>query len=620
MKSKIAIPNNPSSWLFNQKAERNQMNRQKSKSTFRASLLTLTLMMAALGAGPAVTTAQKMVKDPATGKMLTAPEYGGSITLATKTEPDHTDLWYGHPMAPAVWYSNEKLGVADWTLDRNKFEFRSMFIPDIAIVGHLAESWEQPDPLTYVIKLRQGIHWHEKAPMNGRELTAEDVAFNWHRYLGLGSGYTEPSKFVAQWSSIDDVGIISATATDNYTLVFKTKALTLDGLRSILFEYSTHVLPPEVIKQHGEIKDWRKLVGTGPFELVDWVEGSSMSWTKNPNYWGFDEKYPQYRLPYVDQLRILVLKDNATQLAALRSGKVDLLGEITYTRVKSIDTIESLKKTNPDMQIEPTYTSSETSFAFDFNKVPFDDIRVRRAMQMALDLETINQTYFRGWAKTTPEGYTAAEVVGYTLPFEQWPEEIKQYYRYNPEGAEKLLDEAGLPRGADGIRFQTTLDVRNLYDLDFYQIAVEHFGRVGVAVGLNVLETADWATRLREKKYEAMTTIPLGNPWGKTMPLTHNISTSGWNPAGVKDPGYDKLMEGIANASTVEEQQRLSREALMFLIEKHYYMWGSKAATFNVNRAWVKGYNGEQTMGHVDNGFIIARLWIDQKLKKEMGF
>ena len=82
--------------------------------------------------------------------------------------------------------------------------------------------------------------------------------------------------------------------------------------------------------------------------------------------------------------------------------------------------------------------------------------------------------------------------------------------------------------------------------------------------------------------------------------------------------------EGAANASTVEEQQRLSREALMFLIENHYYMWGSKAATFNVNQPWLKGYNGEQTMGHVDNGLIIARLkksaWIDQDLKKEMGF
>ncbi len=88
----------------------------------------------------------------------------------------------------------------------------------------------------------------------------------------------------------------------------------------------------------------------------------------------------------------------------------------------------------------------------------------------------------------------------------------------------------------------------------------------------------------------------------------------------MNDPAYDKLVEGAANASTVEEQQRLSREALMFLIENHYYMWGSKAASFNVNQPWLKGYNGEQTMGHVDNGLIIARLWIDQDLKKEMGF
>ncbi len=68
---------------------------------------------------------------------------------------------------------------------------QSSFIYLFAIKGRLAESWEIPDPLTYLIKIRQGVHWHKKAPMNGRALTAKDIEFNFHRLFGIGSGFTE---------------------------------------------------------------------------------------------------------------------------------------------------------------------------------------------------------------------------------------------------------------------------------------------------------------------------------------------------------------------------------------------------------------------------------------------
>ena len=73
-------------------------------------------------------------------------------------------------------------------------------------------------------------------------------------------------------------------------------------------------------------------------------------------------------------------------------------------------------------------------------------------MQMALDLETINDSYFQGYGDTTPMGMTS--VGGFFIPFEEWPQEVKNAYTYDPEGAEKLLDEAGYPRGSDGTRFK----------------------------------------------------------------------------------------------------------------------------------------------------------------------
>ena len=79
------------------------------------------------------------------------------------------------------------------------------------MTGQLAESWSQPDPLTYIVKVRQGVHWHNKPPMNGRELTVDDIVFNYHRLMGLGSGYTEPTQFT---QALKSLSFESITATD----------------------------------------------------------------------------------------------------------------------------------------------------------------------------------------------------------------------------------------------------------------------------------------------------------------------------------------------------------------------------------------------------------------------
>ncbi len=167
--------------------------------------------------------------------------------------------------------------------------------------------------------------------MNGRELTAQDIEYNFHRITGMGSGFTEPSEFAI------GVEFESITATDKWTVVFKLKALNLGALARILDYYINYIYPPEVIKEHGDVTDWRNLVGTGPMMLTDWVEGSSVTWDKNPDYWGYDEKYPENRLPYIDQLRWLLMPEVATYMAALRTGKVDYIGPIGGAQMRSPD-------------------------------------------------------------------------------------------------------------------------------------------------------------------------------------------------------------------------------------------------------------------------------------------
>ena len=333
--------------------------------------------------------------------------------------------------------------------------------------------------------------------MNGRELTADDIEYNFHRYFALGKfseGEVQPL--------LVQVPVGSVEATDDSTVVFKLKDPNLAALMALLQNPTPFIYPPEVIEQHGDIKDWRNMVGTGPYELVDWTQGSSVTYTKNSDYWNYDEKFPQNRLPYIDEVRVLIIPEEATMLAGLRSGKIDAMGmPFGGSMLKKPDQVESLKRTNPELVVLPFGHRSETSLTFNVQKPPFDDVRVRRAMQMAIDLETINITYWKGWGDVNPQSYFRRGMA-FTTPFEEWSEELQGYYTYNPAGAEALLDEAGYTRGGDGIRFKSHAQVSNTWDLTVYELIAEYLGEIGIDVEIEALDGAIRTARWKAGEHE----------------------------------------------------------------------------------------------------------------------
>ncbi len=600
----------------NQNLNERRGNMKKRKSKKIQSLfivLTLPLMVAALG----VSLAAEMVKDPTTGKMVSAPEYGGTMTFAVRREPPTTDPMFGGGSSRGVDGVSEKLGMVNWGIDRSEYDLTGAFFyfPPSVLTGRLAESWETPDPTTIVFKIRQGVHWHKKAPMSGRELTAQDIEYNFHRVWGLGSGFTAPPETYT--GALAKLPYESVTATDKYTVVFKLKQPQLGALELILIDWGAFILPPEVIQQQGDVKEWRNLVGTGPFMLTDWVDGSSTTWTRNPDYWGFDEKYPQNRLPYFDGLSALIMKEPATILAALRSGQVDYVGwigqaEMIYTAEK-----ESIERTNPEITFYPYSIRSENAFNFNMaTDNPFSkDIRVRRAMQMALDLETMNKTYFKGEARWKPRG-ALGDAVGGT-PFEEWPEEVRKGYMYDPEGAKKLLDEAGYPPGPDGIRIKATEYHFEHADFDYAQLAASYWKAIGVEVEIKISEAATHGARQREYTYGEMISWISGMDFlDPVTALGLAYSKAGFNPSGYNDPEFDRLYEAARDAATLEEQQRAVKAAEMYFTKKHIYVWGPNAPKFNAVQPWVRGYNGEASLGSDDRMVILSRLWFDNEMKK----
>ena len=118
---------------------------------------------------------KEMVLNPSTGEMVTKPEYGGTISLGWSSEPASTDPWYGSEAAGPFSYTFETLALVDWTIDRRVNSLRAAYWTLPMMVGNLAESWEEPDATTIILHIRQGVHWHNKPPVNGREMDAYDV-------------------------------------------------------------------------------------------------------------------------------------------------------------------------------------------------------------------------------------------------------------------------------------------------------------------------------------------------------------------------------------------------------------------------------------------------------------
>ena len=594
-----------------------------SAAKMQSLLLTLTLMVATFGVGPITAAEKKMVKDPTTGKMVTAPEYGGTITFASKIPPPNFDSLF-HPWAMfGIGGVVETLAIVNWGIDRNELDIRSpVFRPLFAMKGQLAESWSQPDPLTIILNIRQGVHWHNQAPMNGRELTAKDVEYNLHRAFGLGSGFTAENKPPVLYWPWAGEPVESITATDKWTVVIKLKEPRLGLLLQFLDHFTQYVLPPEVIEQYGDMKDWRNVVGTGPYELTDYLEGSSMTWTKNPDYWGTDEKYPQNRLPYIDEISTLILKEEATYIAALRSGRVDIIGYPGGTVIQSTDQVESLQRTNPEIELWPFAYRSNTAYAVETTKSPFSDIRVRKAMQMVLDHETINNTFYNGYGLWKPQGRIGDGVVGYNTPFEEWPEALQQEYTYNPKRAEELLDEAGYPRGPDGVRFKTDVVHSVVHQgVDYTELVVAYWAKIGVEVAIDVVDAPTYAARVSSgHDFEGLAWTVSGLDYPNVLGSIRPFSVQGMNLPGGRNPAYEALYEAVVAAQTIEEQQRAVKEANMYIVENHLLLWGTKVPEFNASWPWVKGYNGETTLDGANRMIVFARLWIDQELKKEMGF
>lgn len=286
----------------------------------------------------------------------------------------------------------------------------------------LAENWKaSADLKTYTYSIRKGVKWHNIPPVNGRELTADDVVFSLNRYRELGS---------TQLANYSQVGSIEAP--DRYTVVIKLKEPSA-WLNNDLFGSWQYIVPPELVKEeNGTIKT--KVIGSGPYILKEYVFRQKAIVVRNPDYWGKDAKGNP--LPYVDEIAGNYIVDPSTTIAAFRTGQQDVIAQ-------GAENVALLLKTNPNLRVFKNGQPRPPGYAFNTTHAPWNDIRVRRAFNMALDKQKMAQSMFATnnifW--TGPVRWIDVSDKPFTF------DDYGPYYKYNPQESKRLLIEAGFPNG-----------------------------------------------------------------------------------------------------------------------------------------------------------------------------
>jgi len=526
---------------------------------------------------------------------LGEPQYGGTIVVRMAALADKFDPYFPWGAGAVHYYWYEHLLTWDWTLDRDVWPFKTAWATSDYFRGMLAESWEWPDPQTMVIKLRQGIYWQNKAPVNGREFTAEDVVYHYDRVFGTGNGFTTPNPVISMWGA----AIVKAVAIDKYTVEVKFNTSSPFINASAITDTSplNIIECPEAVKT--DITDWKNSVGTGAWQLTDFMTGSSMTLVKNPNYWGHDERYPENKLPYADSFKLICIPDVQTAVSAMRTGKVEYIDSLAWQQA------DSLAKTNPDLKSSQT---PQQGYALNMrcDTAPFTDINVRKALQMSVDRQSIADNYYGGTVDGTPVGLISTLYKGWHTPFAEWPVELQGEYTYNPEKARQLLADAGYPDG-----FKTNVIAGSADDSQLLQLIKAEFMDIGVDMEIKVMDSTAADAFIRAKKHDQMTAANwVAFPKPPQICLNDLRSTQARNSTQNNDSVYDGLVAKVSESKDIPAAQKAVIAADMYALSKHWGVVILPQNTYTVWAPYIKGYLGENIGWNQD--LFWSRIWIDK--------
>src|SRR5262245_34599229 len=408
------------------------------------------------------------------------------------------------------------------------------------IVPGLAESWTiSRDGLTYTFKLRKSVKFHDGTPFN-----AEAVKFSIERQINTEHPAYKLGKY--PFSNYFFGNVKSVDVVDDSTVRFVLKEPRASFL-AVLTAGAASIVSPTAVRKSGADYPLSP-VGTGPFRFVSWDRGQRVVLEKNPDYWKFPVKLERviYRPIVEDQAR----------LTELLTGSLDLIVGVPPDFVAQLEG-------NAKVALLKQVGAHVWYLGINNQKKPFDDKRVRQALNYAVNKEAIVKDVLKG---------TGAVSRGPVLPDTWGADPTLKAYPYDPERARKLLAEAGYPGG-----FATTLWVPESGSgmqspVAMSTVIQSNLKAVGVNVTLQTMEWGAFLAKLRSKEQDLFALSWMAGAEDPDLVIYPLLHSSQWTPGGpnralYKNPRLDDLLHQARIVTDQAKRAELYREAQRVLVE-----------------------------------------------------
>ena len=540
-----------------------------------------------------------------------APVEGGTLTTYWSEFYNEYDPSVNDNRNFVTFYT-DMLWNVDFYGDHSDYNYTSTYLDGDHVVGQVAESWEIADDFSEMtVKIREDVTFQDKTSVGidaeydvygGRGVTANDVKYTYDRIMGFEG--MEPVRMdQTDWPTnlamLDSVEVL-----DDYTVKFHfntTNSLAISGFMSQMVS----LCGPEWDELSAEQKaDWHYAAGTGPFILKDYVNDNTMTFVKNPGYWDTDpEGNP---LPYLDEIKLVSMRDTATMLSGFISGELDILAANNIL----ID-LDQASTIPADMYYSYSYVGDSPAVCIKIgnNPVPeLDNPRVREAMQYAIPLEEISA--YKGFTYGDDLNEKAISLFLPSLPqsdVSEWPEElVASYTTYDPELAKQILEEEGV----DGFSFDVYLF--QAQPIDSFSVAAEYLAQIGITMNIIVCSTPpemtahggdpdDPASMYGSSGMDRLSSVP------------YIIRSDGFmNNNHQHDDEIDALVDQCAAATSLEEQIAIAKQLDQAYMAGHYLLlvsYGQQWTCYYNNR--VHGLHGELTTKNYWAGYMFARTWVE---------
>ncbi len=449
----------------------------------------------------------------------------------------------------------------------------------------LAERWEELDDTSYVFHLRKGVKWHNKPPVNGRELVAEDVKFTYDRFL-TEKGNT--NRYLLD--SVERIEVV-----DRYTVKFILKEPYVWLVSVLAYPTSMWIIAPEAVQHFGDLKKPESAIGTGPFMLERYEPNVKTVFKRNPDYFREGQ-------PYVDGVEWLVIPDESTGLAMYRTGQLDCGPGINWA-IRQQD-LEALKKSHPHLRYQDFLSQSGGAVTMRTDMPPFNDVRVRRAISQAIDRQALIEAV---WGRGAPTAAVSRGLVEWSVPIDQLGAGAK-YYQYDPKEARRLLAEAGYAKG-----FKTQLTVTSGLGRDLVddaQLVQGYLKDVGIEAELKIQEYGAYVATTVQGNFEGLVRGPMGVVWEPDGRLYRAYaSDSSRNMGHVNDPTLTVMLKEQRRTKDLEARKKLIFDIQRHVAEQQYYVYLNANTVTTSWQPYVKNFAPNHSF---DYGNRAAALWLDR--------